>query len=477
MNLSCPRCATRYTVADDRLRGRSARLRCKKCQAGLRVYWDGESLQISVEEAAGAEAAAPARSPTPEASVVAAAARASRGPGPTSDPGSKRVLVFETDRNLARELTDGFARIRCATIVVDDLKLGFDEAAQRRPDLILVSAEFPRINGFAICNKLKRDPALKDVPLVIMSADATEETFAKHGKLATSAEAYVKKPFSFEALLARVGASFDSTPPEADTTDAAADVDAAVASALPGSEAGSSTMRVVCSGCLATFQVDPRRVPPEGRQLRCPKCGASFPVLPLGRPSPVFFSYRRDDAAWAAERIRDHLALALGADPVSDDTLVASTGTDLRGLAETVLEPCKLVLVVIGERWLTEQGPSRERRLHRATDPVRMALVVALRKGLQVVPILIGDTPLPGPDDLPDVLRDLAYRGALRVRPDPDFRGDIGQLIAKVKGIVGAPPPRSSRPERPRSSELAPAAGGAPGAAQVVEELLVDADA
>lgn len=468
MNLSCPRCATRYTVADEKLRGRSARLRCKKCQAGLRVFWDGESLQISVDE--------PTRSTTPEAPVAAVAGRTSRDPRSTSDPGSKRVLVFETDRALAQELTEGFARIRCATIVVDELKLGLEEAAQRRPDLILVSAEFPRINGFAICNKLKRDPALKDVPLVIMSADATEETFAKHGKLATSAEAYVKKPFSFDALLARVGASFDSTPPEADTADAAA-ADAPVASSLPGSEAASSTMRVVCSGCLATFQVDPRRVPPEGRQLRCPKCGASFPVVPPGRPSPVFFSYRRDDAVWAAERIRDHLALALGAEPVSDDTLAASSGAELRGLAETVLEPCKLVLVVVGERWLSGQGASRERRLHQATDPVRVALVVAMRKGVQVVPVLIGDTPLPRPDDLPDVLRDLAYLDTFRVRPDPQFRGDIGKLIAKVKGIVGAPPPRSSRPEKPRSSEFALAAGGAPGAAQGVEELLVDADA
>ncbi len=443
MNLTCPRCAARYAVADEKLRGRLARLRCKKCQASLRVYWDGESLRVSVEESAVAGDVAVKRRASAEATD--AASRASQGPGPASEPGTKHVLVFETDQALARELTSGFARIHGITTVVDDLKRGLDEAARRRPDLILVSAEFPRINGYAICNKLKRDPALKDVPLAIMSAEATDETFEKHGRLATSAEAYVKKPFTFEALLSRVGASFDSNPPGAET----AEVEAASPASLVDPEVGPSTRRVTCSGCLATFQVDPRRIPPEGRQLRCPKCGVSFPVSAPGRSSPLFVSYRRDDAVWAAERIRDHLALALGADPVTDDFLAISTGADLRGLIEAVLEPCRLVLVMVGERWLGESGPGQERRLHQPTDPVRMALVVAMRRGLRVVPVLIGDTPMPGPDELPDVLRDLAYLDVARVRSDPDFRGDVATLIETVKGIVGAPPPRSTRPERP----------------------------
>src|ERR1051325_8501693 len=59
------------------------------------------------------------------------------------------------------------------------------------------------MNGFSVCNKLKRDPALKDVPLIIMSSESTEETFEQHRRLRTRAEDYVHKPIAFEDLIAR----------------------------------------------------------------------------------------------------------------------------------------------------------------------------------------------------------------------------------------------------------------------------------
>ena len=57
------------------------------------------------------------------------------------------------------------------------------------------------MNGFSVCNKLKRDAAFKDVPLIIMSSESTEETFEQHRRLRTRAEDYVHKPIGFDALL------------------------------------------------------------------------------------------------------------------------------------------------------------------------------------------------------------------------------------------------------------------------------------
>jgi CheY-like chemotaxis protein len=85
--------------------------------------------------------------------------------------------------------------------VVDDGYAGLMAAASERPDLILLSIELPRMNGFSVCNKLKKDPALKDVPLIIMSSDSSEETFDQHRKLRTRAEDYVRKPIAFGELL------------------------------------------------------------------------------------------------------------------------------------------------------------------------------------------------------------------------------------------------------------------------------------
>ena len=126
------------------------------------------------------------------------------------------VLVFESDSNFAGELKGELERRGCAVTVVDDASVGLQTAASDKPDLILLTIELPRMNGFSVCNKLKRDPALKEVPLIIMSSDSTEETFEQHRRLRTHAEDYVHKPIAFvDLLLAYQRRTYRS--PKADT--------------------------------------------------------------------------------------------------------------------------------------------------------------------------------------------------------------------------------------------------------------------
>lgn len=115
-----------------------------------------------------------------------------------------QVLVFESDAAFAQELEAGLAAYDCQTTVVDDANAGLAAAANEKPDLILLSIELPRMNGFSVCNKLKRDAALKDVPLIIMSSDSTEETFEQHRRLRTRAEDYVHKPITVGDLVTHI---------------------------------------------------------------------------------------------------------------------------------------------------------------------------------------------------------------------------------------------------------------------------------
>src|SRR4029079_8520168 len=71
------------------------------------------------------------------------------------------------------------------------------------PDLVLLCVE-PKNVGYAICNKLKKNNAWKNTPIVLMSAEATEESFAQHKKLKTHADEYLIKPFAMDALLGKV---------------------------------------------------------------------------------------------------------------------------------------------------------------------------------------------------------------------------------------------------------------------------------
>src|SRR5215831_9758294 len=112
-----------------------------------------------------------------------------------------KVLVFESDPAFAGELRTELGRLGMVAQVVDDGNAGLVAAAAEKPDLILLSIELPRMNGFSVCNKLKKDPELKDVPLIIMSSDSSDETFEQHKKLRTRAEGYVHKPIAFGELL------------------------------------------------------------------------------------------------------------------------------------------------------------------------------------------------------------------------------------------------------------------------------------
>jgi DNA-binding response OmpR family regulator len=115
-----------------------------------------------------------------------------------------KVLVFESDAAFAVELRNEFGKLGCSTTVVEDGNAGLQQAAAEKPDLILLSIELPRMNGFSVCNKLKKDPNLKDVPLIIMSSESSDETFEQHKKLRTRAEDYVHKPIAFGELLLHV---------------------------------------------------------------------------------------------------------------------------------------------------------------------------------------------------------------------------------------------------------------------------------
>src|SRR5262245_26793010 len=115
-----------------------------------------------------------------------------------------KVLVFESDPGFAGELRTVLGRLGCTVQVVDDGNVGLQAAAADRPDLILLSIELPRMNGFSVCNKLKKDVTLKEVPLIIMSSESSEETFEQHRKLRTRADDYIHKPIAFGELLGHI---------------------------------------------------------------------------------------------------------------------------------------------------------------------------------------------------------------------------------------------------------------------------------
>lgn len=80
--------------------------------------------------------------------------------------------------------------------------LALQAAQKEKPDLILLDVNMPEMNGYEVCERLKTDETLKDIPVIFISA--LDETIDKIKAFAAGGVDFVAKPFQFEEVEARV---------------------------------------------------------------------------------------------------------------------------------------------------------------------------------------------------------------------------------------------------------------------------------
>jgi DNA-binding response OmpR family regulator len=135
----------------------------------------------------------------------AAPARRYHGPDTSVEVGlAKRVLVVDDDRviqqllevNLELEGYDVVAR-------ASDGNEALDKAAELKPDIIILDIMMPKMDGLEVCRRLKADPKLSKIPVILLSARAQD--FDVRAGLEIGASAYLTKPFDPVELLDVVG--------------------------------------------------------------------------------------------------------------------------------------------------------------------------------------------------------------------------------------------------------------------------------
>jgi len=89
------------------------------------------------------------------------------------------------------------------TSMFPDGNLALRAARQKKPDLILLDIMMPNMNGFEVCEQLKSNPEVADIPVLFMSA--LSDTNNKVEAFRYGAVDYVTKPFQEQELLARIG--------------------------------------------------------------------------------------------------------------------------------------------------------------------------------------------------------------------------------------------------------------------------------
>ena len=160
----------------------------------------------------------------------------------------------------------------------------------------------------------------------------------------------------------------------------------------------------------------------------------------------IFLSYRREDTEGQAGRLYDDLVAAFGSDSVFMDVAAIQPGRDFRKSIDQSLSSCGVFLSLIGKSWLTAKDTSGQRRLDDPADFVRIETGAALKRDIPVIPVLVQGASAPKTDQLPDDLKELAFRNAVELT-HPRWDSDIQVLITALRPHISQSSPKPE-PER-----------------------------
>jgi hypothetical protein len=169
----------------------------------------------------------------------------------------------------------------------------------------------------------------------------------------------------------------------------------------------------------------------------------------------IVVSYRRTDSAMAG-RIFDRLAQHFGKSSLFIDIDDVPFGVDFRKHIDDALQSSDLMIAVVGRNWVGAQGDGKA-RIENAADPVRVELETALRRNLNIIPVLLDGVSMPDPGELPASIQDFAYRNALEVEAGRDFNVHVERLIRAIEqtlGIKAKLPEEATRQATARAATL-----------------------
>lgn len=114
----------------------------------------------------------------------------------------EKILIVDDDPGILSLIEFTLKSNGYETIVANDGRSGIIEAIEKKPDLILLDITMPDINGYLICEKLKKEEATRNIPIIMLTALDMGKDFEE--ALKKGADWYITKPFEKQHLLQRI---------------------------------------------------------------------------------------------------------------------------------------------------------------------------------------------------------------------------------------------------------------------------------
>ena len=116
-----------------------------------------------------------------------------------------KLLVVDDEQAILDLLQRRLEALGCKVTLLPGGSQVVQTAREQMPDLILLDIMMPDLDGFAVCQALKQDPAVRDIPVIMMTARSEIDSRIKG--LEIGAHDYVPKPFETAELVARIRAA------------------------------------------------------------------------------------------------------------------------------------------------------------------------------------------------------------------------------------------------------------------------------
>jgi DNA-binding response OmpR family regulator len=113
-----------------------------------------------------------------------------------------RILFAEDEQQIGDMVAFKLANSGHEVIRVGNGEAALEAAARERPDVIILDVMMPLLDGFGVLGRLKADPDLRAIPVIMLTARGQERDVLSG--LQGGAADYIVKPFSLKELLARV---------------------------------------------------------------------------------------------------------------------------------------------------------------------------------------------------------------------------------------------------------------------------------
>ena len=125
----------------------------------------------------------------------------------------KEILIVDDEPNVVVPIQFLMEQQGYRVMIAERGEDALDLIYQYKPDLVLLDIMLPGIDGYEVCEIVCLNPNYRDVKIIFLTAKGREVEIAKG--LALGADAYITKPFSNAALVAKVKELLEKTYEEA----------------------------------------------------------------------------------------------------------------------------------------------------------------------------------------------------------------------------------------------------------------------